>query len=214
MNRASNSTITSTSRIDEHAARLVEVAQDFQAAAGKAHSSATAPAALRRLEEALQALSAGWCELAADAAPGIAERRLRHPTEGQPPRADRGRSHEQEALLMSALHDVAAGFARCARSCREGRASVAPMIIKARTPDQLTGSMGSPPLSEATGAQQLLEEGAAGRSRATRAPGPALAAPARRLRGPRVLGQGSPGGRGGLRSRAGVSAARHDLASP
>lgn len=127
--------IDSIRRLDEHAGELLDVAQGFQAAAGKPHSSATAPAALRRLEEALQALSASWYEIAADAAPAIIERRERRVAEA-PYSPHRGLSREQEVHLMSTLHDVAAALARCARSCREGRSTVAPLLA-ARVPDQL-----------------------------------------------------------------------------
>ena len=41
-------------------------------------------------------------------------------------------SHEQEAHLMGTLHDVSAAFARCARTCREGRSTVAPLIAAAQ----------------------------------------------------------------------------------
>jgi hypothetical protein len=48
--------------------------------------------------QALQLLSASWYRLAADAARG------------------EGLSREQEVRLTGALHDVAAAFARCART--------------------------------------------------------------------------------------------------
>jgi hypothetical protein len=129
MNRTSRE-VPAISALDEQAAELLQVAQAFQAAAGNPHSSASAPAALGHLEEALQALSASWCEVAADAAPAIVERWNLHATEAPSSRPDRGLSHEQEALLMATLHDVAAAFARCARACRDGRSVVAPLIAE------------------------------------------------------------------------------------
>ena len=72
-----------------------------------------APAALDSLQEALQMLSASWYRLAADAAPR------------------EGISREQEVRLMGALHDVAAAFARCARACRDGHATVTPIVSRA-----------------------------------------------------------------------------------
>lgn len=116
------------SRLDQHAEELLERARAFQAAAGNPQSSGTAPAVLDRLDEALQALSAAWCEIAADAAPGIVERWSRD-GDGDPPEAvDRSLSHEQEAHLMASLHDVAGAFASCARACRDGRSTVAPLV--------------------------------------------------------------------------------------
>jgi hypothetical protein len=87
-----------------------------------------APDALVSLEEALQVLSAACYQLAADASPGIVERRRDRGSEAPSPlRGDR-LSREQEVLLMGTLHDVAAGYARCARACREGRSTVTPII--------------------------------------------------------------------------------------
>ena len=129
MNRASREA-PAISGLDEQAAELLQVAQAFQAAAGNPHSSASAPAALGRLDEALQALSASWCEVAADAAPAIVETWNLGSTEEPTSAPDRGLSHEQEAHLMATLHDVAAALARCARACRDGRSVVAPLIAK------------------------------------------------------------------------------------
>jgi hypothetical protein len=120
-------------RLDEHAEALLEAAQAFQTAAGKPHSSANAPAALGRLEQALQALSASWCDVAADAAPAIVERWNLGSTEAPSSPADRGLSHEQEAHLMATLHDVAGAFARCARTCRDGQSVVAPLLADCPT---------------------------------------------------------------------------------
>ena len=122
--------VPAISGLDEHADELLRVAQAFEAAAGEPHSSGSAPAALGRLEEALQTLSASWCEVAADAAPAIVERWNLRATEKPTSAPDRRLSHEQEAHLMATLHDVAAAFAHCARACRDGRSVVAPLIAK------------------------------------------------------------------------------------
>jgi hypothetical protein len=66
--------------------------------------------ALVALEETLQALSGACYQLAADASPMG------------------GLSREQGARLMGALHDVGAGLARGARVCRDGRATIGPLI--------------------------------------------------------------------------------------
>jgi hypothetical protein len=109
---------------------LVEAARTFQAAAQAPASHGAAPDSLEALEEALQALSAAWYQLAADASPGIVERRRgRDSDEPSWPGVD-GLSREQEVRLMGTLHDVAAAFARCARACRDGRAAVTPIIVR------------------------------------------------------------------------------------
>jgi hypothetical protein len=126
-------------QLDEHARELLRAAQQFQSAAGARDSSATAPAALGRLEKALQALSTGWYQAAADAAPGVIERRERRKprASGRPSSSPGGGlSHEQEARLMATLHEVAAAFGQCARACRDGRSTVAPLLAR-RAPDQL-----------------------------------------------------------------------------
>ena len=75
-------------------------------------------------------LSTAWYRLAADASTGIVERqRSRGAVAGSSSLGD-GLSREQEVRLMGALHDVAAAFARCARACREGRATVTPVIAR------------------------------------------------------------------------------------
>jgi hypothetical protein len=106
-----------TDAIDGHASELLEAARRFQSAAEEPGGHAAAPDALISLEEALQVLSAAWYQLAADARA-----------------TSDGLSREREVQLMGTLHDVAAGFARCARTCREGRAAVTPII--ARSLDQ------------------------------------------------------------------------------
>lgn len=116
--------------IDDHASALLDAAQALCDAAGRPGSSEGVPAALSYLEEALQALSAAFYQAAADAAPGIAERRrqVREPTQPWPP-ADPGLSREQQVRLMATLHDVAAAAARCARVCRGAR-PVAEQLIE------------------------------------------------------------------------------------
>jgi hypothetical protein len=109
--------------LHDRASELVEAARAFHAAAERPASHATAPDSLASLEVAMQVLSAAWYQVAADAAPGIAAR---------PPRVD-GLSREQEVRLVASLHDVAAAFARCARACREGRTTVAPLIARRAT---------------------------------------------------------------------------------
>ena len=138
--------IDSITPLDEHAEKLLEVAQGFQVAAAMPHSSAHAAVALDRLDEALQALSSSWCEVAATAAPGVVESWDRRATGKPSSSPDPGLSHEQEVHLVSTLHDVAAAFARCARACREGGSTVAP-LISAPAPDPLHDDV--PPFASA-----------------------------------------------------------------
>jgi hypothetical protein len=117
-------------RLHDCAVELLEGARAFQAAAEQPGSHMVATASLERQEEALRLLSAAWYQLAADASPLIVERRLGSDSKvTSRPRVD-GLSREQEARLVGSLHDVAAAFARCARSCREGRSTVAPIITQ------------------------------------------------------------------------------------
>jgi hypothetical protein len=114
--------------IGARASELLAAARRLQAAAEEPGCHLAAPDALASLEETLQVLSAAWYRLAADAAPGIADRPRREPARG-PSRATRtGLSRELEVQLVDTLHDVAAGFARCARVCRAGRSTVTPII--------------------------------------------------------------------------------------
>lgn len=106
--------MTSQDQLDNVASALVHGARAFSRAAEQQGSHLAAPAALDSLQEALQTLSAGWYRLAADAAPGD------------------GLTREQEVRLTGALHDVAAAFARCARSCREGQSTVTPIVSRRR----------------------------------------------------------------------------------
>jgi hypothetical protein len=116
--------------LSRRASELLEDARRFQSAAARPESHTAVPEALVSLEEALQVLSAAWYQLAADASPGIVERRPGHGADAlSPPRRD-GLSREQEIRLIGTLHDVAAGFARCARACREGRSTVTPIVAR------------------------------------------------------------------------------------
>ena len=62
-------------RLDQCAADLADAARNFHTAAGRHGAHAAAPGALASLEDALQALSGAWYQLAADASPGILGRR-------------------------------------------------------------------------------------------------------------------------------------------
>ena len=126
--------MNSARQLHDRASDLVEAARGFQAAAEEPASHAAAPNSLAALEEALQVLSAAWYQLAADASPGIIAQRRRDSGTPSRPRVD-GRSREQEVRLMGSLHDVAAAFARCARACRDGRSTVAPIIARRDAPD-------------------------------------------------------------------------------
>ena len=75
-------------------------------------------------------LGAACYQLAAEASPGIVERRRGRCSEARTwPPVD-GLSREQEVRLMGTLHDVGAAFARCARTCREGRTTITPIISR------------------------------------------------------------------------------------
>ena len=113
--------MNSPNLLRERASELAEAARTFQTAAGQSGSHAGAPGSLEALEEALQVLSAAWYQLAADASPGIVERRRSRGSEAPSwPHVD-GLSREEEVRLIGTLHDVGAAFARCARACRHGR---------------------------------------------------------------------------------------------
>jgi hypothetical protein len=114
--------------LQDKAAELIKAAQDFHSAADQPAIRPAVPLSLARTEEALQLLSGAWYQLAADASPRIARpsRRL-SARDARPPRTD-GLSHEEEVRLIAALQDVAAAFARCARTCRHGRLAVTPVI--------------------------------------------------------------------------------------
>ena len=116
--------------LSRRASELVEGARRFQSAAAQPGCHIGAPDALRSLEEALQVLSAAWYQLAADAAPGMSARR---DGAGEPARsgaARNGLSREADVRLVGALHDVASGLARSARTCRDGRLVATPIIAR------------------------------------------------------------------------------------
>jgi hypothetical protein len=120
--------MNSVNSLHDNAAGLIKAAQGFHSAASQPGIHGAAPLYLACTEEALRLLSGAWYQLAADASPRIARRSrpLRAP-DAESSGID-GLSREQEARLIATLHDVAAAFARCARSCREGRLAVAPVI--------------------------------------------------------------------------------------
>jgi hypothetical protein len=120
--------MTTSHAIDRHAAELLAAARAFQSETEHTGSHLAAPDALASLEEAFQALSAAWYQLAADAVPRAVDATGRRTAA---PVAPDGLSREAEVQLVGTLHDVAAGFARCARTCRESRRRAAPIIARA-----------------------------------------------------------------------------------
>jgi hypothetical protein len=119
--------MNSASQLSNCASDVVDAARRFEAAAQAPESYPGAPDSLAALEEAFQLLSAAWYRLAADASPDLAGRRRGSSADGARPPAD-GLSREQEVRVLATLHDVAAAFARSARTCRSGRSKVAPII--------------------------------------------------------------------------------------
>jgi hypothetical protein len=118
--------MSSADDLRAHASLLRQVAQDFHELAARPGASVAAPATLESLDEALQAISGAWLELAADAVPG-ARRQSSEPV-ASPERRRSGLSGEREVQLGATLHELAAGFARCARGCREARSVAEPLI--------------------------------------------------------------------------------------
>jgi hypothetical protein len=112
--------------LHDNAAELIKAAQAFHSAASQPGILGAAPLSLARTEEALQLLSGAWYQLAADASPR---------TDASSGIDDLSR--EQEARLIATLHDVAAAFARCARSCREGRLAVTPVIARRANDEEI-----------------------------------------------------------------------------
>jgi hypothetical protein len=150
--------MTTPDRLDDCAGKLVEAARAFHAAAGRPVAHAAAPDALSSLEEALQVLSGACYQLAADASPEILSRRAQRGSEAAAVWRKRdGLSREQEVRLMGALHDVGAAFARCARECRAGRATVAPLVALTRTDTPAWGQVAPrrAPLARASAAAQV-----------------------------------------------------------
>jgi hypothetical protein len=114
---------------------LVDAANAFHRAAATRGSHRAAPDSLASLQEALQALSAAWYRLAADAVPSALERSSTPGMDSAaPPRAG-DLSREQEVRLIGALHDLAAAFAHCARACRDGRSTITPVIARSMPAD-------------------------------------------------------------------------------
>jgi hypothetical protein len=104
--------------LHDKAAELIKAAQAFHSASDQTGIRRALPLSLARTEEALQLLSGAWYQLAGDA---LSER------DADLSEID-NLSHEQEVRLIATLHDVAAAFARCARTCREGRLVVTPVL--------------------------------------------------------------------------------------
>jgi hypothetical protein len=120
--------MTTPHAIDRRAAELLAAARAFQSETEQSGSHVAAPDALASLETAFQALSTAWYQMAADAVPrAVHSGGRRALVQGS---AD-GLSREAEVQLVGTLHDVAAGFARCARTCRESRRRAAPIIARA-----------------------------------------------------------------------------------
>jgi hypothetical protein len=128
--------MNSATHLHHRASDLVEAARDFQEAAEEPASHEAAPDFLAALEEALQVLSAAWYRLAADASSGIAERPRTRGSQLEARTRRDGLSREQEAHLVATLHDIAAALASCARACREGRSTAAPIIARRMTGTQ------------------------------------------------------------------------------
>jgi hypothetical protein len=131
-------TMSSTDHIDGHARHLLDAARAIHETVGEPGSAEAATAALERVEEALQLLSAGWYQMAADAAPVIAERRRPGASPAKARTADDGLSREQVAHLTGTLHDVASALARCARVCRDARPMLQSLVDR-RTSSKSSG---------------------------------------------------------------------------
>ena len=121
--------MNSMNPLHDQAAELIKAAQAFHSAADQTEIRRAVPLSLARTEEALQLLSWAWYQLAGDASPGIASRSRQLGERDADPSEIDNLSHEQEVRLIATLHDVAAAFARCARTCREGRLAVTPVLI-------------------------------------------------------------------------------------
>jgi hypothetical protein len=107
--RGHDAAMTSPDPLNEAGSALVDRARALQRAAERQGSHLGAPAALEALQVALELLSGAWYRLAADA-------------------SSDGLSREQDPRVVAAMHDVAAALARSARVCREGRATVQPIL--------------------------------------------------------------------------------------
>lgn len=133
-------TLTGMDTVDpltDEASELTADARTFHAAAQQPNCSRAAPASLAFLEETLQVLSAAWYQVAADASPGITERRSERGSKASSSPQVNGLSREQDACLTGTLHDIAAALARCARACREGRLTVTPIVAQRVTAERV-----------------------------------------------------------------------------
>ena len=136
---------TQTALIEESARDLLTAARAVREAAGQPGCSAASAPLLASLEEALRLLSAGWYQLAADAAPGVATRRSGRldGSDGSEGIDSSELSHEQEAMLLATLHDVAAALASSARACRVGGRVVEPLIARSTARDSADAETGA-----------------------------------------------------------------------
>jgi hypothetical protein len=120
--------MTSRDVLSSPTAALVDAANAVRHAAEVPGSHIGAPESLGAVQTALGILSAAWYQVAADAVPSISERNPGYSAGARVPRRASGLSREQEVLLIAALHDAAAAFAKCARACRESEARVAAVL--------------------------------------------------------------------------------------
>jgi hypothetical protein len=152
--------MTSNDVLNSPTAALVDAANAFHQAADRPGSHVGAPESLDAVQTALRLISAAWYRVAADAVPSVHERDPDSPVGGQAPTRTSGRSREQDVVLVGALHDAAAAFAKCARACRESEVKVASVID--RTPDPSSARLQPPAAGAATDANaQLSREQAA-----------------------------------------------------
>jgi hypothetical protein len=152
----SSQTRHASDQLERHGRDLLGIANAFSATAGKPGRSDGIPRVLPRLEAALRVLGSSWYELAADAAPGVVERRTGvRRREHRDPNTEVVRSHEQEALLVATLQDVAASLLDCARVCKSATSIAAPLIrepkIFAEDPDLRHAGAVPPSASAASG---------------------------------------------------------------
>jgi hypothetical protein len=120
--------MTSQDVLNSSTAALVDAASAFHHAADRPGSHMGAPESLGAVQETLRLLSAAWYLVAADAVPSIHEHDPGRSAGGRAPTRTSGRSREQDVVLVGALHDAAAAFAKCARACRDSESKVAAVI--------------------------------------------------------------------------------------
>jgi hypothetical protein len=106
-----------SSLVEKHADALLTSARPFQLATAEQGSSEAAHAALARLEETLRILSAGWQQIAADAATPLR-------STGVPP---------SQRQLVAILQDVGSALVRCSRVCRDAEYAIAHLSPPAST---------------------------------------------------------------------------------